>query len=55
VHLNGTDQELSYFEGQDEVMSVEVLLEWFKQQRSDSVPVSGSLLMIIFVLPQFYM
>jgi len=48
------DQELSYFEGQDEVMSTEVLLKWFKQHSSDSVPVSGSLLMIIFVLPKFY-
>jgi len=52
--LNGTDQELSYFEGWDEVMSVEVLLKWFKQQRSDNIPVSGSLLMTIFVLPKFY-
>jgi len=48
------DQELSYFEGQDEVISIEVLLKWFKQQRSDNVPVSGSVLMIIFVLPKFY-
>jgi hypothetical protein len=49
------DQELSYFEGQDEVISIEVLLKWFKQQRSDNVPVSGSVRMIIFVLPKFYM
>jgi len=48
------DQELCYFEGQDEVISIEVQLRWFKQQRGDNVPVSGSLLMIIFVMPKFY-
>ena len=31
----------------------EALLKWFKQQRSDTVPLSGPLLMIIFVLPDF--
>ena len=30
----------------------EVLHKWFKQQRSDNVPVSGLLLVIIFVLPK---
>ena len=30
----------------------EALLKWFKQQRSDDIPVSG-LLLTIFVLPKF--
>jgi len=31
----------------------EALLKWFKQQRSDNVPVSGPLLMVTFLLPKF--
>jgi len=31
----------------------ESLLKWFKQQSSDDIPVSGLLLLIIFVLPKF--
>jgi len=30
----------------------EVLLKWFKPERGDNVPVSGPLLMMIFVLPK---
>jgi hypothetical protein len=31
----------------------EALLNWFQQERSDVVRVSGSLLMLTFVLPKF--
>jgi hypothetical protein len=30
----------------------EALLKWFKQERSNNVPVSGPLLMITFVIPK---
>jgi len=30
----------------------EALLKWFKQQRSDNVPLSGFLLMVTFVIPK---
>jgi len=31
----------------------EALFKWFKQERSDTVPVSGPLVMITFILPKF--
>jgi hypothetical protein len=31
----------------------EALLKWFKEERSDNVPVSGLLLVIVFVLHTF--
>ena len=53
MRLNGTVREYGEFERLDEVTSDEALLNWFQQERSDMVRVSGPLRMITFVLPKF--
>jgi len=53
VRVKGKDRGLSDFENRSDV--TETLRKWFRHVRSGNVPVSGPLLMTIFVLPTFSM
>jgi len=53
VSVNRTDREKKLFRKPERIYVIKVLLKWFKQQRSDNVPVSGPVLMITLVFPKF--
>jgi len=50
---NGSRIQLLVFRKLERSDVDEELLKWFKQDRSDNVPVSGALLMTTSVLPKF--
>jgi len=51
VSVNRMDREKKLFRNPERSDVSEALLKWFKQHRSDNVPVSGTLQMITLALP----
>lgn len=52
VCVNTEDWESGNFERLNEVISMRLCLEWYKQGRSENVPAHGPLLIITFVTPK---
>jgi len=56
VIINAFEQNgsgIKRFRKPEQCIIIKALLKWFKEQRSDSVPMSSPLRLTVFVLPEF--